>query len=512
MRYLLFSLLFVAALGCSDATQITVEVAHNAPPGDFTLELSVWREGDTSREHRDLLNPVLPATLAVVPKDGALGTIIAEAEMTIDGEARTLRNRATFVEGKNVILLLDFGEASLGDGGVEDDGGSPGIDAGSPDAGTIAPDAGTIDPDAGTIDPDAGTIDPDAGTTEPDAGISGTDAGITGTDAGSPGPACPPLRHDGDVVDAINLATAFVETADHGPVDVLAVVERDSCSGSPSDMTTCIRLFSRVGGACFATPSGVMPTSWGFKAEHIQFSAGATQPQLIADNGTIVQLHGVRISGTSPSFSGPSTTGLPGHRPFAGIAYGHRYAVANSPGGMTAAQRHGGMWQMPRTFLDHNVRDAYLGSILAERDDLLLEVIVGPAEASFPSTETAIYAGTNTAAALGENLAFIANPGDTSVQICRKDIDAGWSCFPTRLEVGAVRRPLGRWDIDGSDRHWAVRAAVPGGSAPAVIHGIPEDFVVLPMPGALPMVKFAVLHNGVAYIDADNRVRVSMRP
>lgn len=478
MRHLPFLLLLVA-LGCSDATQITVRVSHNAPPEDFSLRLSVWREGDTIRDDRDLLNPVLPATLAIVPKDGALGTIIAEAELTSAGETRTLRNRATFVEGENIPLLLDFSPSS------------------SPDAGT---DAGVATPDGGIPTPDGGIPTPDGGIPTPDAAPPEFDAG---TDAGTPS-GCGPLEHDGRVLNASRLASMRVPGPGGAPTEVLAVFEQHRCNAT-SRVPTCVRLFHRTGTGCFEDASA----TWETKPESLQLTPTPTGGLLAVNDGAAVLLRPIGFMPSGPFFQGAEDAGIRGQNAFAGIS-GNHFVISNQPTAIVVALRNAG-WHHPGTLPTRTALDTWGNSILSTRENILEELRIDP----FGNTDTTLSFRPTTipgtapdAAVLGHNHVFAANAGASRMTHCIRD-GMRWSCNTTGLP-GTTHDSLSQSDIDGANNHWAMRANA--GANEAVFHGNPRDpqrLILEHASGDRP--PFAVLHDGVAYIGDMGQVHIVAR-
>lgn len=180
-RFLFLLLVLFAA--CSETTHITVQVTGDevlSPEAELTV---VVRRADGTRRSADISPVNLPETLTVLPENGRLGTIFAEATLvTPTGEQRA-EGHADFVEGSGETLLLHLGRATPMDGGTEADAGVP-SDAGAPmDATTpidsAVPDAGlggceVLELPSAATALDAMTLPPSAPTREVIAVASGS--------------------------------------------------------------------------------------------------------------------------------------------------------------------------------------------------------------------------------------------------------------------------------------------------------------------------------------------------
>ncbi len=474
-------LLFLLSAGCGgDATQITVQVRHDAPvPERFTLELSAWREGSPQRITQTHASPVLPATLALVPEGGALGTVIAEAKLTAEGQTRTLRSRATFVEGENIPLLLDFSPNS------------------SPDAGT---DAGVTTPDGSFPSPDSGIPTPDGGIPTPDAGPPAIDAG---TDAGAPS-GCGPLEHDGRVLNASLLASMRVPGPGGEPTEVLAVFEQHRCNAT-SGIPTCVRLYHRTGTDCFEDASA----AWEIKPESLQLTPIPTGGLLAVNDGATVWLRPIGFMSSGPVFQGAENTGISGQNAFAGIS-GNHFAIANQPTAIVVALRNAG-WHHPGTLPTRTALDTWGNSILSTRENILEELRIAPfgdTDTTLSFRPTKIPGTAPDVAVLGHNHVFAANAGASRMTHCTRD-GTRWGCNTTDLP-GPTPSSLSQSDIDGANNHWAMRANA--GANEAVFHGNPRDpqrLILEHASGDRP--PFAVLHDGVAYIGDMGQVHIVAR-
>lgn len=144
-------LVLLVLLGCSDATQITVEVTHLASPPDANVSVQVSRIGRGPTLIESAPTPVAwPVSLAITPKDDDLsGMIEAVVTVEVDGQSSTQRQQATFQSGSNVVMAFQFGgldgpDGGPGDASVAQDAGIP-RDAEPPRDATPPQDAAPLD-------------------------------------------------------------------------------------------------------------------------------------------------------------------------------------------------------------------------------------------------------------------------------------------------------------------------------------------------------------------------------
>lgn len=473
MRHLFLCALFL--LGCSDATQITVRVFHDAVPATANLEIRSWRN-PASIERRSKVGPTFPESLAIVPRAGELGTVHAEAVLTNGAQTLMVEGSATFREGENVYLDLRF-VPEMNDGGIAEDAGS--------DGGIIAPDA-------------------DGGIAE-DAGI--TDAGSI--DAGVPS-SCPPLRDgDGREIDATHIAAL---PGAHN--ELLAV------SGSVGGEGHRY-LFRRAPSArCFEL---LIPSIPGDIQRHHLNRNGNSNAAITSQSGGTTRFSEIPNIATTPRHGMLSPPIHNGNSAVVGATTSSEkphYLLVNqdimgSPtNNLRIVARTGTSWDDVGTFFNATAIDA-LGSeaLVFRRAEVELWDIVDWEEPVTPDTNTeTVIRWTDEApvagALIGPGVAVLARGFADSLMMCTRTRD--WDCDRIGID-GRTLTNLTRDQLDGGQGCWAVLGHASSRTLLAFHSVQGEGISAIPLPGATTETPIATLSDGVAYIDATKKVRFALR-
>lgn len=455
----------MALSACGDATQITVRVVTEPLPDNARLTLVIDREDDgeppLERTFRNLRQPL---TLAVVPRNGTLGPITAEARLIGGPEVLTAQGRAEFVEGQNVELLLALGD-------VRPDAGTPPEDAAVSDAG--APDASSV----------------------PDASF---------------GDDCP-LSTDW-VSDAVSLSTSL-HPMPGAPTREFAVV---------GDGTTQVRLFHRhLGDRCFTEAPGLEVEE---DIAFVELSGPPGRERVLVGHThhiTVLRL----MAGPSPSLAMEQRLELSGRAPVAQATLARSPSaeaiIAISEGNTTedswaqAWQWDGSRWTTARQYTGVFQLSGHGAAAIVNQGNIAVwtpEYSAG----SFHFVVSEILGGVSrsTQGVLGgtptESWAAIASPGATNVSMW-KSTDEGWVAAATvEFEGGGTTLLNGPQQFDASGQAWAIVTSRSGdvvaqrwqsGSTTAA------SFVLSGAPAETPI---ATTSNGVLYIDAGGTVRSSL--
>lgn len=474
------SALLLLAVACSDSTHIIVEVRGQSPDDPNANLLVVVKRADGSSEVMVNESAVsLPATLTVVPEDGRLGSITAEATLTSTDGVLSTSGSIDFVEGAQRTLVLNLGEVVAVDGSMP-----PMPDAEMPTDAGMPTDAAPMD--AG--DPsDASTM----GCTELEIGAERATA-----------------------IDTVSLP-AFREMTP----EILAVA-----SGNQ------VEYFMRRDG-CFG-----LALTWEKGSSTTHLNLNATVGRLwVTAGGDNVLLQEIELSGseiTAIADGVPFTTDR-ADRPYNASGAGPvnspsngRFAIANF-GANFAIHRlrpvagTPPMWTTSRE-IDGQFWDVLGSSVLLSNGSTFRYQTV--TTDINETTEENVYSGgsaTTQALLVGSQtnpFAVLFEPNGNEITfVQRRTSPVRWdNRTPDPLPEGRqVRNNIQRNQYQGSGNHFAILLNGVDGSTVSAVHvtnvtGVPSEAIV-ELPGATNNSAIASLTDGVAYIDDRGMVRLASR-
>ncbi len=503
--------------GCSEATQITVHVEHDAPlPQGTTLEVDVWREGSTMLREGSWVDPDFPATLAVVPTNGVLGVVFAEARITSEGQTRTRRSSAAFQDGTNVALHLDFDTTAM-DGGAPDgdipnpdggpalpDGSIPSDDGGTPSDGGRQVDANAPQTDASIATPDGGMPEVDSGSptdggTPVDGGAPSTDAGTTSPDAGILTP-CGPLSVPAGALEVNAIAASPGATA-----DLLAVATN-----------TQVHLFRRTPPGCFV-PAGTRRI---LHVRSLHLNRQSDRAAVLATLDSHLALSPIAdVDAPSLGNFGATNTAsssISGDSAAVGLTNNSAYLLVQNGANVRMFVREPPRWDLEETLNGALAFDTYeAGALILQGLTLRVVQVTDPVFARIGSAVPIAARHVPVAGAIGDGWVVVATANLGSVQHCFLGSGiggGGWRCMNTPLPGGTTHPSLSQRDVDGGGANAWAALGVDRDETIVAFHGLHRTATMqLPLPGATGHPSIVALSDGVAYIDDASHVRLSLR-